>query len=172
MAEPSTGRALDVAVAERVLGLRVVARDWPCGYPPSGGPLEASYWPEGDAFRRMPDAVWADRADDWPPAVRVAGGAPMAYVQPVPRYSSDWAAAGEVLERLGALGYHARVQSPFAPGKPWWCGFTPHGCSGWNGRPDYQESGATGPEAICRAALATVDAAAGEAAAEGGEAVP
>lgn len=59
--------------------------------------------------------------------------------------------------------HHWRLQSPFeaggptaGPGNTYWAGLTPHGCTGWNGRPDYQAPGETLALAICRAALRCV----------------
>jgi hypothetical protein len=55
LAEPKAGRELDALVAERVMGKRVVARDWPCGYAPDCGHYEADLFAheaveEGVAF--------------------------------------------------------------------------------------------------------------------------
>jgi hypothetical protein len=62
-------------------------------------------------------------------------------------------AAWLVVERMSARGFHAVVKSPFVPGELYHAGFTPHGTTGWNGRPDFRGSAATAAEAICRAAL-------------------
>lgn len=72
-----------------------------------------------------------------------------------PRYSSDIKAAWRVVEKLDEHGFHAVVKSPFTAGEPYHAGFTPHGQTGWNGRPDYAGSGDTMPLAVCRAALLT-----------------
>lgn len=71
----------------------------------------------------------------------------------IPPFSSDIAAAWNVIERMQELGWWARLTTPFEPGQPWFCGFTPLGTSGWNGRPDHQEGAETMPLAICRCAL-------------------
>jgi|SRR3990167_2953537 len=48
------------------------------------------------------------------------------------------------------------MRTPFGEGQHndgYWCGFTPHLTTGWNGRPDGNTQGSTLPIAICRAAL-------------------
>jgi len=74
-------------------------------------------------------------------------------LQEVPAFSTSIAAAWEIVDKASEMGYHARVKSPFMPGELYWAGFTPHGSTGWNGRPDYEGSGETAALAICRAAL-------------------
>lgn len=76
----------------------------------------------------------------------------------IPPFSSNLAAAWKVVERLQELGWHARLLTPFEPGQPYFCGFTPQGTTGWNGRPDHEASAETMPLAICRAALMAVAA--------------
>ena len=74
-----------------------------------------------------------------------------------PRYSTNLRAAFEVVAEMQRRGYWLRILSPRIPGQdPWWAGFTPHGVTGWNGRPDHEESGATPMVAICLAALGVV----------------
>lgn len=68
-------------------------------------------------------------------------------------YSSDIGDAWRVVERMQELGWWARLTTPFEPGQPWFCGFTPLGMSGWNGRPDHKAGAETMPLAICRVAL-------------------
>jgi hypothetical protein len=74
--------------------------------------------------------------------------------------SEDTSAAFDTQAELHRRGYHMQLKSPFLPdsdaaesGHVWFCGFTPHGTSGWNGRPDFLASGETPALAICRAAL-------------------
>jgi hypothetical protein len=74
----------------------------------------------------------------------------------LPHYSTDIAAAWLVMDEMDRRGFHGRLTTPFEPGQPYFAGFTPHGMSGWNGRPDHEGSGDTPSLAICRAALAAV----------------
>lgn len=38
----------------------------------------------------------------------------------------------------GELGFHLKYNSPFRRGDLHCLGFTPHGVTGWNGRPDHE----------------------------------
>lgn len=71
-------------------------------------------------------------------------------------YTLDMSATWRVVEEMGKRGFHARIQTPFIPGDEFHAGFTPHGSSGWNGRPDFAASADSAPLAICRAALLAV----------------
>jgi hypothetical protein len=71
----------------------------------------------------------------------------------LPRYSTDFAAAFEVVEKMGERGFWCRMTTPFYPGAPYHAGFTPHETTGWNGRPDHEGSAPTLAHAICLAAL-------------------
>lgn len=75
-----------------------------------------------------------------------------------PCYSTDIAAAWPVVEALEGRGFCIRLTTPFLPGEPYTCGATPQGTTGWNGRPDHLATAPTAPLAICRAALAVVQA--------------
>lgn len=72
----------------------------------------------------------------------------------IPPYSTDLAAAMLVVERMWQRGLWCQMRNPFTRDDEYWCGFTPLGTTGWNGRPDYRASAPTLPLAICRAALA------------------
>ncbi len=76
-----------------------------------------------------------------------------------PAYSTDIAAAWQVVEKMTER-YHWRIVSPFDPRQEdcrlWFAGLTPHSCSGWNGRPDYEEGAETPALAICLAALKAI----------------
>lgn len=74
--------------------------------------------------------------------------------QTVRRYSYDW---HDLAFLLGVLErrFHGLIKTPFVPGEMYWCGWTPHGMTGWNDRPDYYASGPTLPLAVCYAALLT-----------------
>ena len=74
-------------------------------------------------------------------------------------YTVNIAAAFQVVDAMNERGYWAQMRSPFGTGENndgWWCGFTPHGSTGWNGRPDHWTSAPTLPLAICRAAHKTL----------------
>lgn len=105
-AEPyAAGRALDALIAEQVMGLQVVARDWPCGYVP-GGEYEASPWPEGRAsWYTDRGPICVHDGDLWPPEDLCDDDNPglIAKVTPVPFYSTDIAAAWQVVEHMIAL---------------------------------------------------------------------
>lgn len=75
---------------------------------------------------------------------------------PHPKFSTDIAAAWEVVEKL-SQHFHLKLNSPFVTGQPWFAGFTESGVTGWNGVPDFTAKGDTAPLAICRAALKAVD---------------
>lgn len=75
-----------------------------------------------------------------------------------PYYSTNIAAAWEVVEKLYADGYWAELQTPWnEPGgeanQGHSCGFTPFLTTGWNGVPDHWTPAPTMPLAICLAAL-------------------
>ncbi len=79
----------------------------------------------------------------------------------LPHYSTEMGDAWEIVGEMEQRGYWCQMRTPFqAPpdGDGHWAGFTPHGTSGWNGRPDHWTSAETLPLAICRAALCTQDA--------------
>lgn len=63
-----------------------------------------------------------------------------------------------IIDYIKGEGYWCSIKSPFDPysEKPcdnWHVGFTPHSCTGWNGRADHRSYGKTLPIALCRAAL-------------------
>lgn len=83
--------------------------------------------------------------------------APRSRADAPPAYSTDIATAWTVAEKMGERGFHARICTPFEPDMPHFVGFTPHGVTGWNGRPDFSASGESAPLAICRAALVAAE---------------
>ncbi len=94
-------RELDCLVAEKIMGLQVVAHDWPCGYEPECGCYEADQTKEPNpiygraSWYTETGPVYPAFPDGWPP--RVDG---YAAVTPVPHYSSDIAAAWPILEQF------------------------------------------------------------------------
>lgn len=81
--------------------------------------------------------------------------------KPVPYFKTDIAAAWSLVERMNKT-HHCLIKTPFMPGELYFCGFTPHGVTGWNGVPDIYEPGETMPLAICSAFLAVARAPQGE----------
>ncbi|WP_156896843.1 hypothetical protein [Desulfovirgula thermocuniculi] len=114
-------RELDTLVVERVLGLEVVARDWPCGPEPECGLWRAS--PEREPVApwyhtpspviRLPDDRWVDESED--PLFRgvMANYAEEldAWIVPVPFYSVDPGLAAALVEYLRAAGYEIRIEA-------------------------------------------------------------
>jgi hypothetical protein len=70
-------------------------------------------------------------------------------------FSSDPSACYELKLKM-AEKYHWIIKSPFIPGEYWYAGLTPLGVTGWNGTPDYEESGKTEMEAVCKCALVAI----------------
>lgn len=161
VSEPmAAGRELDALVAEKVMGLTVVAHDWPCGYDPECGYYEASMFA---GFRDGDGSWYAERGpvhvragvDLWPP--RPSFHEPdrlIAHVDPVPAYSTDIAAAWAVVEQVEDTG-NGWVFSLAHRVIPdcWVARFTPLAVTGL-----VSEEADTVPLAICRAALAAVGA--------------
>lgn len=61
-----------------------------------------------------------------------------------------------IVNAMAKRGYWCRISSPFEPGRKWYAGFTPHSCTGWNGRPDNLMRGDTGLNSVARASLLTL----------------
>ncbi|WP_027719081.1 hypothetical protein [Desulfovirgula thermocuniculi] len=114
-------RELDVLVAERVLGLEVVARDWPCGPEPECGLWRASperepaapWYHTPSPVVRLPEDRWIDESED--PLLR---GVTANYAEeldfwfvPVPFYSSDYGLAAALVEHLRAAGCGIRIEA-------------------------------------------------------------
>lgn len=148
------GREMDALVAERVMGLTVVATDWPCGYDPECGHYEASHFLPAASWHDELGPVVATRPDGWPPRELVRHDPPFdiepthgAIVEPVPFYSADLADAWCVVEKLRVDHY---VEVSTMDGG-WWVLFAAN-----SEESSASASGDTVAEAICRAALAAV----------------
>ena len=134
------GRELDAAVASKVFGLSVeyVAEEPFDMHEDSAAPL-GFVCNFGNAVFTANREWLVD--DYWIPATQLR----------VPPYSTSWEAAGEVLERLQALGFIATLQTPHFDGDAWGCKV--------DSRPFASAivrmcaTAETGPLAICRAAL-------------------
>ena len=72
--------------------------------------------------------------------------------KPVPYFSTSPGACYELKLKL-IDKYHWEIKSPFLQGEPWFAGLTPLNVTGWNGNSDYQESGETEMEAVCKVVL-------------------
>jgi hypothetical protein len=105
------GREFDVLIA-RTHGLNIVALDWPCGRSPDCGQYAAAMHPndyhEYHLNERGP--VYLPEHGVWPPESDELGGEPFASVLPVPFYSTDDAAAMQLLADLEAEGYHTQLR--------------------------------------------------------------
>jgi hypothetical protein len=72
--------------------------------------------------------------------------------KPIPCFSTDPNAC-YILKLHMVKKYHWEIKSPFYEGQLWFAGLTPHEITGFNGIPDYQESGETEMIAVCKASL-------------------
>lgn len=114
---------------------------------------------------RALDALVAEQVMGWTPTEYWCDNQPVRGLVPpdgglrdvnrYPAYSSDLAAAWEVVEKMVEREWHPRITGRFSgPTDPWHVGFTARNCSGWNGRPDHTASHPDSlPTAICLAAL-------------------
>jgi hypothetical protein len=76
--------------------------------------------------------------------------------RPVPQFSTNIAAAWQVVERMHDLGWWLDANAYFSDDAGCNAGFTPKNTTGWNGRPDHAANAPTLPHAICLAALKAV----------------
>lgn len=70
-----------------------------------------------------------------------------------PNYSTNIAAAWQVVEHLAKAGWWMKLHTPFLSGDLYYASFDRHGCTDSN--PFYAGEGETSAAAICRAALVT-----------------
>ena len=87
--EQLTGRALDAAVAERVMGLKIAHHDWPCGRDPETGTYVAA--PSLEEAREL-SWLYYERGP-----IQVC---PRGCREPVPFYSRDIADAWTVHQKM------------------------------------------------------------------------
>ena len=81
-------------------------------------------------------------------------------LDPLPLYSTSIADAWSIVDAMERRGFWCEMRTPFMePGGDdgYWTGFTPHGTSGWNGRPDHWTRAESLPLAVCLAALKVCD---------------
>jgi hypothetical protein len=139
------GRELDALVAERVFGIQAIVMNWPCEVNPDTGRAYPIQFPDPCDLEdpQLVDVVFSPYASTAvlePP------------VEILPRYSTDIAAAWQVVEHLKpfASGRHSiDISWAMRLVKPMWC-VEINGLS--NALAD------TAPEAICKAALLAVSA--------------
>lgn len=130
------GRELDALVAEKVMGLTWNEdRCRICGWPLAASRDEGCA--PGDCSMRPSPARRAD--------------------EPAP-YSTDIAAAWEVVERMCADGWEYEINSHYSVTARFGKGHYEHWDSVWHG-PSVEEFADTAPHAICLAALAAADTA-------------
>ena len=85
------------------------------------------------------------------------GGSNMVMGRVAQSHESNIKAAFEAVHFMIQKGYWCQMRTPFNNGDGFWCGFTPHNTSGWNGTPDHWTCADNLPTAICRAFLKTMD---------------
>lgn len=148
--EMQAGRELDALVAEKVMKWRW-DNDWDCLIPPEQ--------------KAKPSEMWTDwqpgLTEDWRepvkenhvPGVRYNGDSSKIIL---PHYSTNIAAAWEVVEKLQVTHYvNVNIHTPFFDGELHWCYFELHKHT--DTHPLWSASGNTTPLAICRAALKAVE---------------
>lgn len=79
----------------------------------------------------------------------------------LPHFTTDIAAAMQVIAAMEARGLWCSIKSPWDPSADgqriqWYAGFTIHDTTGWNGRADFYVFADTAPMAISLAALKAV----------------
>lgn len=118
-----TPREIDALIAEIVMGLTVVSRDWPCGSEPECGCYEAAIHINPDTGNALIGSWYDEKGPvlashnerGWPPALDGSGDT-FADVKPVPFYSTDPADSERLEERLLELDLTVTVWR--APGRP------------------------------------------------------
>jgi hypothetical protein len=100
---------LRIDVAEKVMGLKVVATDWPCYIDPESGKLEAGMWQDlSRAEFYLPVTPLTDDPICWPPKENPIGGK-RALVKPIPEYESDIVAVWQIIDKLILTGWFAQL---------------------------------------------------------------
>jgi hypothetical protein len=93
----SAGRATDAIIADEVMDLQILARDWPCGYSPDCGNYRAA--PDDDEWYRR---FFAERGPvyaavhDYASALNIK---PLIVPTPVPFYTTSFMAAWQLLRQ-------------------------------------------------------------------------
>ena len=122
------GRELDLIVAGKVFGIKKI------------------HYAEYDTEQEYPEYIpsgkpWRTHQID---------------AKPLPHFSTDPTGSHNVKLKM-AETYHWVIRSPFRIGLKWFAGLTPLGTTGWNGKPDFNASGDTEMEAVCRVALMALE---------------
>lgn len=140
-----TGRELDAEVAEKVLGLEIFSREWPCIYFKSDETWEVA--PED--YRESEPNRWGGQTEIvWKFRAANTHGPEYSSLHRVDDYSTDWNAASLVVEKMRGKGAEFKMQT------------SPEGwhCLIWLPPKRTCISAASLPEAICRAAVAACEA--------------
>lgn len=149
--EHDAGRETDALIAERVMGLEIIDRAWPCGNEPECGEYEAALSRETDAligWRTTPDVIYKahEYPTEWEPLYKTQLGL---WCKPVPHYTTDIAAAWLVVDAMRARGWRVMIYDDMDD-RVFIVQF------GKAGR--VSRNAPTAPLAICRAALAALEA--------------
>jgi hypothetical protein len=148
------GRALDTLIAEHVMGLRVVAHDWPYWLDPECGGYEAAMGRYDTDSSEGAGPVYVPEHGKWPPSIESdLDRGEWAIVKPVPFYSDDIAAAWQVVERLLETGGFSLERQRYGAA-PVPAGMWKAYVWGVSGVTKVRAD--TAPLAICRAALLAV----------------
>ena len=149
----TAGRQLDQLIAEKIGAEPILL--WNVLDPEEKTSCYAGYDDRGACVRWL-----ADHTKDYPNS-QFAGyhvGAWKKY----PRYSTEIADAMLLQAEMQKRGFWLKLTSPWEPNRPncvlWNAGFTEHGFTGWNGRPDHRGQGETAALAISLAALEALSA--------------
>jgi hypothetical protein len=178
MSELAAGRALDAQVAEQVMGLTVVAHDWPCSYDPECGQYEAentfyteSEWGGERGPVYVPDGgIWPPEVPPDEPARRPSPSLttarnwmrPRADVRAVPFFSTEMADAWRVVEHMAGQNWSVALNDTGGGEQYRAVFFRPYErhslvASGPRVQDMIRYGFGTAPEAICLAALTAVE---------------
>ena|SRR3990167_5839708 len=89
-------RELDALVSEKVMGLHIYSHTWPCGYEPECGCYEAA------SIGASREYAWHN--ENGPVFIDQDCDGDIPWLEPVPFYSTDIAAAWRVVEKLQESG--------------------------------------------------------------------
>jgi hypothetical protein len=150
-------REMDILIAEKIMGLKVVARNHPCGCDPECGDYEASsFIPPIGGWYDTEDVVYLPEYGIYPPIAEPMMGDSYCIVNIVPFYSINISAAWQVVEKFVEQGDKFHI---FRYGN--WNKKESKKCwQSYMGKAEYNlfpfASADTAPLAICRAALLAV----------------
>ncbi len=100
-----TNREIDALVAEKVFGIVIVDRAWPCGPEPECGCYEAAMTKEGPGdWHSDLGPVYSPHEFGWPPDENG-----YASVEPVQFYSTDSGASKRLRKKMTEMGWNYRL---------------------------------------------------------------